>query len=315
MTHTNADAVWENYWKVEEDASNPVKMLAVEPVKIMDDCRYITTGTFTGAAISDSGELYTWGFNVFGQCGTPVTGDDFVRTPVKVMDNVKMVWQERIFFSDPINRSSESGRWEASYDYNTFVLTEDNSLLAVGLNLGDQEKVTRVNGDLVETQTNRYRDDFVPVRAVEYAVNNHLTILSRLEFGMSIEEAEEILSSFGMQTFRVDESAYDEGYTVGLSAQYSQYHCYFDSRNKLVRIAIQEGGSRDGRFTLGMSLSNLEKAVKEAGGDLAKIENDHTWDLLVYQDQEQQIRYEFSVYEGSVTVVNEIAMSENAGQE
>ena len=277
----------------------------------MDHCRYITTGTFTGAAISDLGELYTWGFNVFGQCGTPVTGDDFVRTPVKVMDNVKMVWQERIFFSDPINRSSEYGRWEASYGYNTFVLTEDSSLFAVGLNMGDKEKVTQVNGDLVETRSNRYNDNFVPIQVVEYSGNSNLAVLSNLVFGMSIEEVRKILSNAGLQTFQVDESVYNEGYTVGLSALHSQYHCYFNSQKKLARIAIQEGGSRDGRFAVGMSLSDLEKAVEEAGGTLSKSENDYIWDIWVYQDQEQQIRYEFSVYEGSVSALDEIVISEN----
>lgn len=309
FTHTHASGSYQEYWALEEDASNPVKMFAAEPMKVMEQCKYVTTGTFTGAAISESGELYTWGFNVFGQCGTPVTEDDFVRTPVKVMDNVKMVWQDRIVFSDPISQSQEFGRWETDYRYNTFVLKEDNSLLAVGLNVGDKEKVTQVNGDIVETQTNRYNDEFVPVQVVEYSVNNFLANLSKLEFGMSIEEVEEILNSADMRTFRVDESIYNEGYTVGLSAEYSQYHCYFDGQNKMVRIRIQEGGSRDGRFTLGMSFSDLEKAVQEAGGFLTKVESDNPYDIWFYHDQEQQIRYEFAVYEGSVSVLDEIVIS------
>lgn len=98
LTHTYASTGYpqkhDNYWKLEEDVSNPVKMFAAEPMKIMERCKYITTGAFTGAAISESGELYTWGFNVFGQCGTAVTEDDFVRTPVKVMEGVKMVWPD-----------------------------------------------------------------------------------------------------------------------------------------------------------------------------------------------------------------------------
>lgn len=315
VTHTNVDYTdRENYWKMEEDASNPVKMFAAEPMKIMERCKYITTGTFTGAAISESGELYTWGFNVFGQCGTPVTEDDFVRTPLKVMDNVKMVWQGRIIFSDPISRSSEFGTWESDYEYNTFVLKEDNSLLAVGLNMGNKEKVTQLNGDIVETQTHRYGDDFVPVQVIEYSVSSNLAILSNLEFGMSIEEVEEILSSADMHTFRVDESVYNEGYTVGLSAEHSQYHCYFDSQNKLITILIQEGGSRDGRFTLGMPFSELEKVVEEAGASLAREESDTPYEIWFYQDQEQQMRYEFRVYEGSVSVLKEMVISESAGQ-
>ena len=306
-THTYAGGSYEEYWKLEEDASNPLKMFAAEPKKIMEQCKYVTTGTFTGAAISESGELYTWGFNVFGQCGTPVTGDDFVRTPIKVMDNVKMVWPDRIVFSDPISQSSEFGRWETDYIYNTFVLTEDNRLLAVGLDIGDKEKVTQVNGDLEETQTNRYNDDFVPIQVVEYSANNNLTILSKLEFGMSIEEVEEILSSANLHTFRIDESA-------GLSAQNNQYHCYFDDQNKLVRIRIQEGGSRDRRFMLGMSFSDLEKAVEEAGGSLMKVESDNLYESWFYRDQEQQIRYEFDVYDGSISALDEIVISANSDQ-
>ena len=317
LTHTNASRSYppyEDYWKLEEDASNPLKMFADGPVKIMDQCKYITTGTFSGAAISESGELYTWGFNIFGQCGTPVTEDDFVRTPVKVMEDVKMVWPDRIYFSDSLSQSSEYVRWETDYDFVTFVMKADGTLMAAGLDLGDKEKVTQVNGDIEETQTNRYSDNFVPVQVVEYFVKNNLAILSKLQFGMSIEEVEEILNSADMNTFRVDESVYNEGYNVGLSAQYSQYHCYFDSQNELVRIRIQEGGSRDGRFSVEMSLSDLEKAVEEAGGTLTKIENDYAWDLWVYQDHEQQIQYEFTVYEGSVSAVSEIVISENSGQ-
>ncbi|MDE7445793.1 MAG: hypothetical protein K2N15_08860 [Lachnospiraceae bacterium] len=306
-THTYAGGSYEEYWKLEEDASNPLKMFAAEPKKIMEQCKYVTTGTFTGAAISESGELYTWGFNVFGQCGTSVTGDDFVRTPIKVMDNVKMVWSDRIVFSDPISQFSEFGRWETDYIYNTFVLTEDSRLLAVGLDIGDKEKVTQVNGDLEETQTNRYNDDFVPIQVVEYSANNNLTILNKLEFGMSIEEVEGILSSANLHTFRIDGSA-------GLSAQNNQYHCYFDNQNKLVRIRIQEGGSRDGRFILGMSFSDLEKAVEVAGGSLMKVESDNLYESWFYRDQEQQIRYEFDVYDGSISALDEIVISENSDQ-
>lgn len=309
LTHTYAygRSSYEGYWKLEEDASNPVKMFAAEPMKIMERCKYITTGTFTGAAISESGELYTWGFNVFGQCGTTVTEDDFVRTPVKVMEGVKMVWPDRIAFSDSISRYSEFGRWETDYRYNTFVLTEDNSLLAVGLDIGDQEKVTQVNGDLVETRTNRYSDDFLPIQAVEYSLDNNMTMLRKLEFGMSIEEVEEIINSAGMHTFRIDGSA-------GLSAQNGQYHCYFDGQNKLVRISIREGGSRDGRFMPGMSFADLDKVVKEAGGSLTKVESDIPYDGWIYQDQEQQIQYEIALNEGRISSVDEMVISEDSGQ-
>ena len=306
LTRTNVDG---DYWKLEEDDRNPAKMFASEPKKILEHCKYITTGAYTGAAISEAGELYTWGFNIFGQCGMPVTEDDFVRTPVKIMDSVKMVWFERIVFNDPASRPSEFARWTANYNYNTFVLKEDNTLLAVGLDMGDKEKVTELNGDLVETRTYRYGDSFVPVRAVEYSADYNLKVLSELVFGMTVREVGDVLGNAGLHTL----------YTYGngiycLSANYNQYHCYFDSEQKLYQILLQEGGSRDGRFMLGMSLSDLEEAVEEAGGSLAKDESDTASDIWIYQDQEQQIQYEFSVYEERVYVLYETAMSESFNQ-
>ena len=44
------------------------------------------------------------------------------------------------------------------------------------------------------------------------------------------------------------------------------------------------------------------------------MESENPYDIWCYQDQEQRIQYEFSVYEGSITVVNEIVISENSGQ-
>lgn len=311
VTHTYADGglqYLDDYWKVEKDPSNPV----IEPIKIMEHCRYITTGAFTGAAISESGELYTWGFNVFGQCGTPVTDSDFVRTPVKVMDGVKMVWVDRIVFNDSPSQSQGYTTWETNYNYNTFVLTEDDTLLAAGVDLGDKEKVTQVNGDLVESQTHRYSDSFVPVRAVGYSIDSMLKTLSKLDFGMSIEEVEEILSGADLRAFRVvGESVSSEGYKTCVSALYNQYHCYFDSDDMLARITIQEGGSRDGCFKLGMSFADLEEVVREAGGSFIAAETEALSSACwVYQDESKQIQYKFYIYEGHLSVVHETAMSE-----
>lgn len=63
-------------WKVQEDDKNPKKMLFHSPKKILEDCKYVTTGNTTGAAISTANELYTWGLNIFGECGTTVSKDD-----------------------------------------------------------------------------------------------------------------------------------------------------------------------------------------------------------------------------------------------
>ena len=82
-------------WKTQEDEENPTKMLANHPRKILEDCVYATTGDMTGAAIGRDGSLYTWGLNIFGECGAEVTSDDFLRTPKKALENVRMVWPKR----------------------------------------------------------------------------------------------------------------------------------------------------------------------------------------------------------------------------
>lgn len=309
LTHSRVYGGFSDYWKMEDDVSNPVKMFASEPMKIMDHCRYITTGDLTGAAISETGELYTWGFNIYGQCAATVTEDDFVRTPLKVMDDVKMVWLDRIVFNDPKNWSSEYVRFDTDYEYHTFVLKEDDTLFAVGLNMGNKEKWTEVNGDLVESRVQRYGDSFVKARAIEYSEDNNLKILAGLEFGMAIDEAEDVLNNSGLLTFRGIENGIPYLYT-----RHAGYSFYFDRQQGLNRIFLQSDGSRDGRFMMGMSLSDLEKAVEEAGGFLMEIESDALMKPWVYRDQKQQIQYIFSVYQGYVSLVEETVMSWDFGQ-
>uniref|UniRef100_UPI004055C50A hypothetical protein n=1 Tax=Agathobacter sp. TaxID=2021311 RepID=UPI004055C50A len=43
---------------------------------VMENCRYITTDFYKGAAINKNGELYTWGWNILGACGTEITEDE-----------------------------------------------------------------------------------------------------------------------------------------------------------------------------------------------------------------------------------------------
>ena len=223
LTHSHAGDIYNDYWKVVEDEKNPVKMLAIEPRKVMDNCRYITTGTFHGAAISEEGELYTWGCNIFGQCGTPVIGDDFIRTPVKVLDNVKMVWPETICLNDPLSTPPEIIRRDTDYIYNTFVLKEDKSLLAAGIGLGNQQKVTEINGDLGSTEVHLYSDTFVPVQVVEYSEEAKRAVLNQLTFGMNKEEVEAVLTKGGLTSYWMehDDMAYfvveDSRYSMSLS--------------------------------------------------------------------------------------------------
>lgn len=283
---------YEDFWRLDEDDTNPVKMYVCEPRKIMDDCVYITTGTYTGAAINEAGELYTWGLNLFGQCGVPMTEDEYIRKPVKVMDDVKMVWMERIAFSDPEVESTRFVEQSTQYVYNTFILTKDNTLMAAGLK---------------EPYTEQYGDSFVPVRAVEYSAELHLQILRKLEFGMSVEEAENVLNNAGQQFSRTtrEHPYHPEVEAACLCAENNQYWCIFDDQNRLESILIWEGGSRGGRFTCGMSLSDLRETVEDAGGELAE----GTHGNYIYEDGSQNIMYSFHVNEEVLTIVWEMVMN------
>lgn len=69
-----------------------------EPTKMLDDAIYVTCGSFSMAAIKDDGTLWTWGNNTFGSCGYDSKNQDFIEEPVKVLDDVKMVWMDEVRF-------------------------------------------------------------------------------------------------------------------------------------------------------------------------------------------------------------------------
>ena len=155
------------FWKMEEDEANPSKMMYTSPVKMLDDCIYVATGDYVGAAITEKGELYTWGSNIYGQCGVTVSDeDDFVRKPQKVLENVKMVWLQNILFNSP--KGIGDCLYEVDHIYNTFAELTNGTIVACGKNIGEKTKTTDVTGDLVETHSHIYSDVFLPVELVEY---------------------------------------------------------------------------------------------------------------------------------------------------
>ena len=89
------------YWTVEENPDNPVKMMYLEPHKVLDHCVYVDISTWNGAAVTETGDLYLWGLNIFGQCGVSKSENvhDFVREPQKALENVSMVWLSCVFIS------------------------------------------------------------------------------------------------------------------------------------------------------------------------------------------------------------------------
>ena len=100
---------------------------------------------WNGAAITEDGELYLWGLNIFGQCGVSKSENvhDFVREPQKVLDKVSMVWLGGIRHSDDA-RTFDADISAIRYGYNNCALLEDGMLLGAGDKLG-KDSVTTVD--------------------------------------------------------------------------------------------------------------------------------------------------------------------------
>lgn len=301
-----------DYWKVEEDDKNPAKMLYTEPRKILDNCIYATTGDWTGAAITEKGDLYTWGLNIFGECGTPVTEDDFVRTPVKVLENVKMVWPENIRVDDTQDYYSDFVSRDFVYGLNTFVELRSHTIMAAGENLGDKISVTEVTGDTENSVSHTYSDTFVPVNLVEYPEAGKREVLNTLTWGMSIDEVEEVFNSSGVRSSGVYSG--DGGMLCGLSIEDGRYYAYFDEAGGLNEFVLQEGGSRNKLFTIGMEYSELEDIVAarpdgelmtgetrnyESFGGISEVK------CYLYNDTDNNIQYEFSIKDDKLCMVYE----------
>ena len=151
-------------------AENSVSPETEASSQILEDCVYATTGDMTGAAIGRDGSLYTWGLNIFGECGAEVTSDDFLRTPKKTLENVCMVWPEKIFFNSLEEEIPQAADYRTTYSFNTFALLDDGTVVAAGKDIGDKEKEIAVTGDLVQTTSHVYSDTFLPVTLEEFSI-------------------------------------------------------------------------------------------------------------------------------------------------
>lgn len=63
-------------------------MMYLEPHKVLENCVYVDISAWNGAAITENGDLYMWGLNIFGQCGVAKSENvhDFVWAPEKVLE-------------------------------------------------------------------------------------------------------------------------------------------------------------------------------------------------------------------------------------
>ena len=61
-----------------------------------------------------------------------MSGEDFVREPVKVLENVQMVWVDRMCFNSPEQEIPEIWHYNTTYDFNMFVRMKDGTFMAAG---------------------------------------------------------------------------------------------------------------------------------------------------------------------------------------
>ena len=296
---------YDAYWTVEENPDNPVKMMYLEPHKVLDHCVYVDISAWNGAAITETGDLYMWGLNIFGQCGVAKSENvhDFVWAPQKVLENVSMVWLEAIRQNDDgIDTELENFSWAVhSYTFDNFALLQDGTLLAAGENLGKDSVTTVVDGDLNQAGSHRASFDFVPVRAAVYSTEYNREILAEFTWGMSREDVRSLCTHAGLQFFLGGE---DDGIYI----EDSRYRCYFDETGGLSALTIQTGSSRDERFVVDKTtLEEVRQIVADAGGTLTLITpaGDNPWEIWQYADTAQGTLYWFTVSQGKVTVITE----------
>lgn len=296
---------YDAYWTVEENPDNPVKMMYLEPHKVLENCGYVDISAWNGAAITENGDLYMWGLNIFGQCGVAKSENvhDFVWAPEKVLENVSMVWLEAIRQNDDgIDTELENLSWAVhSYTFDNFALLQDGTLLAAGENLGKDSVTTVVDGDLNQAGSHRASFGFVPVRAVVYSTEYNREILAEFTWGMSREDVRSLCTYAGLQFFLGGEDD-------GINIEDSRYRCYFDETGGLSALTIQTGSSRDERFTVDKTtLEEVQQIVTDAGGSLTLLTpaGDNPWEIWQYADTAQGTLYWFTVFQGKVTVITE----------
>ena len=305
-TSSTTGGGYDEYWSVTENPLNLVKMMYLEPHKVLDHCIYVDINAWNGAAITEAGELYLWGLNIFGQCGISKSENvhDFVREPKKVLDKVSMVWLGGIRHNDDAS-TFDADISAIRYGYNNFALLEDGTLLGAGDKLGKDSVTTVMEGDLDEAGSHLCSFSFVPVKAVVYSLEYNREVLSRMQWGMQREEVRALCTDAGLQCDVASENA-------SLYIENSKYYCYFDENGGLDRIQIQAGSSRDGRFLVDKTtLEELQRNIADADDTLTQVKSveEDSWERWQYEDMQEQIRYYFTVYEGIVTVIEEEQMT------
>ena len=96
-----------NYGQIGNNSTNTSQ----DPVKVLENVKFVELGIYTSAAVTQDGSLWMWGLNDSGQIGNGGTENQL--TPVKILENVVSFSQTGEFCA-AITKDGELWMWGAN---------------------------------------------------------------------------------------------------------------------------------------------------------------------------------------------------------
>lgn len=204
--------------------------------KILDNCIYVSSGSNTAGAITKKGELYTWGDNLFGECGQG-TGIPIMAKPQKAASNVKMVWFEKLELNTPWKEAVPiDTRIDSSLDYNnTFIEKTNGEILVCGKDVSEEYHIP-LQGDEVSgrSEPTFFSTDFSPCEIKSMKIEEGNAFFKQLSFGMTEAQVQQQLAEhdilYTVDTYGETDSPehvdyHIKGY-VEITLRFNQYKQY-----------------------------------------------------------------------------------------